>query len=259
MKLMRHKIMIGIRILASAIAASATAMSAAPIVFQSTEHQTSLLELYTSEGCSSCPPAEEWLSRLKDSPGLWTDFVPVAFHVDYWNSLGWRDPWSDERYSDRQRDYAQAWKAENIYTPEFVLNGNEWHRGFWSKSVPASSESNAGLLKVTSDDAARWHLTFIPPPGAGRAFEANAALLLNGVSSDVTAGENARRHLNHDFAAIAFTEVPVTARSNLFQSTFVLTPPRPKPSGSLALAVWITPVGKSRYLLQSTGGWLPKN
>ncbi len=60
-------------------------MSADPVQFQSGATQTSLLELYTSEGCSSCPPAEAWLSRLKDSPKLWKDFVPVAFHVDYWD------------------------------------------------------------------------------------------------------------------------------------------------------------------------------
>src|ERR1700684_4395222 len=60
---------------------AAIAANAAPVVFQSSERQTSLLELYTSEGCSSCPPAEAWLSNLKDSPGLWSDFVPVAFHI----------------------------------------------------------------------------------------------------------------------------------------------------------------------------------
>jgi hypothetical protein len=245
--------MIGIRSLALALI-GATTVNAAPIVFQSSERQTSLLELYTSEGCSSCPPAEEWLSRLKDSSGLWTDFVPVAFHVDYWNYLGWKDPWSDERFSDRQRAYAQTWAAENIYTPEFVLNGNEWHRGFFQKSVPASSDSNAGLLKVTSDDSTRWQVTFTSPTQQ-RIFEVHAALLVSGVSSEVTAGENARRHLNHDFAAIAFTEVPLVSRSNILKSTFVLDASQHNPNGRLALAVWITPSGKTP-VLQATGGWL---
>ncbi|HEY3854204.1 MAG TPA: DUF1223 domain-containing protein [Verrucomicrobiae bacterium] len=259
MNAVRHEVLtIGISILAFATFAT-TALGAEPIVFQSAQRQTSLVELYTSEGCSSCPPAEQWLSRLKDSSGLWTDFVPIAFHVDYWNSLGWRDRWSDERFSDRQRDYAQAWKSEDIYTPEFVLNGKEWRRGFWNRSVPASSETNAGLLKVTSDDATHWHLTFTPPTGAERAFEAHAALLVSGVSSDVTGGENASRHLNHDFVAIAFIEVPAISRSNIFQATFVLNPPEPKPTGKQAMAVWITPVGKSDDLLQATGGWLNVN
>ncbi len=75
--------------------------NAAPIVFQSSTRQTALLELYTSEGCSSCPPAEAWLSKLKTEPGLWSEFVPVAFHVDYWNNLGWRDKLSSEQFSRR--------------------------------------------------------------------------------------------------------------------------------------------------------------
>jgi len=64
---------------------------------------------------------------------LWKDFVPVAFHVDYWNNLGWTDVWSDARFSERQRAYAQHWRSENIYTPEFVLNGREWHNWFTGK------------------------------------------------------------------------------------------------------------------------------
>src|SRR5437867_10582189 len=85
--------------------------AAAPISFQSQQNRTALLELYTSEGCSSCPPAEAWLSKLKDAPGLWRDFVPIAFHVDYWDSLGWKDPFAIKAYSERQRDYAASWRS----------------------------------------------------------------------------------------------------------------------------------------------------
>ena len=106
------------------------ATDAAPIQFQSPARQVALVELYTSEGCSSCPPAESWLSGLKEKPGLWNEFVPIAFHVDYWNYLGWRDKWSSKQYSDRQRDYAGVWGSESIYTPEFVLNGKEWRNWF---------------------------------------------------------------------------------------------------------------------------------
>src|SRR5271170_8405110 len=78
------------------------------ISFKSSERQTALLELYTSEGCSSCPPAEAWLTRLKGAPGLWNDFVPLAFHVEYWDNQSWRDKWSSRQFSDRQRGYADA-------------------------------------------------------------------------------------------------------------------------------------------------------
>ena len=88
-----------------------------PIVFQSSDRQTALLELYTSESCSSCPPADSWLSKLKNDPGLWQTFIPIAFHVDYWNHLGWRDRFSDERFTERQQNYARLWSTENIARP----------------------------------------------------------------------------------------------------------------------------------------------
>jgi len=77
--------------------------------FRSRESQTALLELYTSEGCSSCPPAEVGWSKLKTSAGLWLDFVPIAFHVDYWDDLGWPDPFATPTASKRQRAYAATW------------------------------------------------------------------------------------------------------------------------------------------------------
>jgi hypothetical protein len=234
---------------------AAITANSAPVVFQSSERQTSLLELYTSEGCSSCPPAEAWLSNLKASPGLWSDFVPVAFHVDYWNYLGWRDRCSNERFSDRQREYAKVWGSENIYTPEFVLNGKEWSHGFWNKGVPAATELNAGLLKVSSEDDSHWRVAFTPEQNRKSVYEVHGALLVSGVSSGVKAGENAGRQLNHDFAAIAFTEVPLVSRSNVLESVFVLDAEQNKSNGRLALAVWITPNGNTEPL-QATGGWL---
>jgi hypothetical protein len=90
-------------------------------IFQSDKTQTALVELYTSEGCSSCPPAEEWFSTLSANPGLWKQFVPVAFHVDYWDDLGWKDSFATPAYTQRQRDYAAAWGSSSVYTPGFVL------------------------------------------------------------------------------------------------------------------------------------------
>src|ERR1043166_1377606 len=78
---------------------------AGELSFQSSEQRTPLIELYTSEGCSSCPPAEAWLSKLKTEAGLWKDFVPVAFHVDYWDHLGWRDRFASAVFTERQRAY----------------------------------------------------------------------------------------------------------------------------------------------------------
>jgi len=236
---------------------AAIATQAEPVSFHSAERKTSLLELYTSEGCSSCPPAETWLSQLKAAPGLWTDFVPVAFHVDYWNYLGWRDRWSKEEFSDRQRAYAKVWGSKSIYTPEFVLNGREWSHGFWQPGVPAAAETNAGVLRMDSDDVRHWRVTFAPAHTGTAVYELHAALLASGVRSEVKAGENAGRQLNHDFAAIAFTELPLVSRTNIFRATFFLEAAPKEPEGRLALAAWVTRNGKSEPI-QAIGGWLPQ-
>lgn len=231
--------------------------NAAPMVFQSSERQTALLELYTSEGCSSCPPAEAWLSKLKTASGLWNEFVPVAFHVDYWNNLGWRDKLSNEQFSDRQRSYAQAWAAENIYTPEFVLNGREWHNWFGFRGIPSASTAKAGVLRASSLDGKHWLADFVPAQKGTADYDVTAALLVSDLRSDVTAGENSGRHLNHDFVVLSLITRPLTSQTNGFQGTFILDADPKGITGRLALAVWVTP-GKRLVPLQATGGWLPQ-
>ena len=173
-----------------------------PLTFQSSGKQPALIELYTSEGCSSCPPAETWLSRLKESPGLWKDFVPLAFHVDYWDYLGWRDPWASKSFSDRQRAYAKQWRSNSIYTPGFVLNGKEWRDWSGRKDGPKSGDAKAGVLIVSSSDTNHWQVSFAPANTDGAGYEVHAALLAGGLSSDVKAGENRGRLLRHDFVVL---------------------------------------------------------
>ncbi|HUA39053.1 MAG TPA: DUF1223 domain-containing protein [Candidatus Sulfopaludibacter sp.] len=239
-----------------AMLASVTA-TAGPVAFQSAERQTALLELYTSEGCSSCPPAEAWLSKLKTAPGLWSEFVPVAFHVDYWNNLGWRDKLSSGQYSDRQRSYAQAWSAENIYTPEFVLNGHEWGNGLGFRGAPSASENKAGALRVNSDDGKHWQVHFNPAGNEGVAdYEAAVAVLASGLNSVVTAGENSGHVLNHDFAVLSLVTCPLISQTNGFQGAVAIDPNSKGIAGRRALAVWVTHNGELKPL-QATGGWLP--
>ena len=240
-------------IILGALAGLAT--DAAPMQFQSPDRQVALVELYTSEGCSSCPPAESWLSGLKGKPGLWSEFVPVAFHVDYWNYLGWRDPWSSKPYSDRQRDYAGAWGSETIYTPEFVLNGKEWHNWFGMRGAPGVSGTKTGILKITSEDTNHWQVNFRPAAAGTTALEVNATLLAGGLGSDVKAGENAGRHLQHDFVVLKLIQQPLTGKDGEFKGAFTMTAGRNPPEGNLALAVWVTRNGSLKPV-QSVGGWL---
>ena len=214
---------------------------------------TPLLELYTSEGCSSCPPADTWLTQLKDSPKLWKEFVPVAFHVDYWDYLGWRDPFAAARYSERQHNYAAEWKSRSVYTPEFVLDGREW-RGWGGRGrSPAIPAKPAGVLAASSTNGTQWTLRFQPAVAVPGKIEFHAALLGCDLFTAVKAGENRGRKLEHDFVVLALANAPAKKSGEPFEAMLTLsTGLSPK---RLAFAAWVTSDGVSRPL-QSVGGWL---
>jgi hypothetical protein len=237
------------------MSALAVTTRAQTLKFQSAPERTALLELYTSEGCSSCPPAEAWLLGLKDSPRLWKDFAPVAFHVDYWNYLGWKDRWSDAAFTERQRTYARLWHSENIYTPEFVLDGQEWRNWIAGKNGPAAEGAHAGILTVVSTDTNNWTANFAPEKMADAPYEIHAALLAGGIFSDVKAGENAGRRLNHDFVVVNLVQTGLTTGNGVAGGKFILNAPRSSTGKTLALTVWVTRAGQMEPL-QSTGGWL---
>ena len=226
------------------------------IQFQSAPERTALLELYTSEGCSSCPPAETWFSGLKDSPRLWKDFAPVAWHVDYWNALGWKDAWSDADFSERQRRYAQLWRSETIYTPELVLNGQEWHNWFAGKNGPKSDGETVGVLTVASHDRKLWQVTFAPANQPEAHYEIHAAWLAGGIVSDVKAGENRGRQLKHDFVAVNPVQIGLTNHDGVATGRFILNQPKSDLGTTQALVAWVT---RQDGLppVQATGGWLP--
>ena len=230
--------------------------SAAPLVLESGQKKISLLELYTSEGCSSCPPTEAWLSGLAKDPLLWKECVPVSFHVDYWNSLGWPDPYSEPKFTSRQRAYAAEWGSENIYTPEFVLNGKEWHPGDGSLS---SSAEVGGRLHATIDSSRMVTISFMPGGDSTlkEPLVVEAALLGKAIQSDVPRGENAGRTLRHDFVALALMKSDLS-RSSIgeYHGTLVLPSQTisPDPHADLGIALWVRS-RDSLIPIQAVGGW----
>ena len=120
--------------------------------FISENSQVRLIELYTSEGCSSCPPADNWLSSLKDEPGLWSRFIPVAFHVDYWDYIGWKDSFAQASFTQRQRQYGQQNNLSSIYTPAVMLNGQEWTSWRQHNNLNSLPDKPAGKLSVNLKD-----------------------------------------------------------------------------------------------------------
>jgi hypothetical protein len=227
----------------------------AELRFQSGPRQTALVELYTSEGCSSCPPAEAWLNRLGSVAGLWTEFVPVALHVAYWDHLGWRDPWAASEFTARQRTYARAWASDTVYTPGLVLNGTEWRAWARHTSVPPQTETT-GVLTAHSTDGVRWQIEFTPATPRG-AVEVSLALLARGLESDVRAGENRGRRLRHDFVALGLATYSMQRVGTAYRADVPLPPVRTGASGDRALAVWVATAGQLAPV-QALGGDLPR-
>ena len=223
---------------------------AGDIVIESKRTQTHLIELFTSEGCSSCPPAEEWLSRLKAEPQLWRDFVPLAFHVDYWDRLGWRDPFASKMWTARQSAYAARWKSESVYTPGFVLDGREWR----SQNLPGSGPEATGVLKITIANGEQLTATFRPDGGDERDYDIHVARLGFGLGIDVKAGENRGRKLVHDFVVLALTNERMTGGAKELRLGGGTS--KQSADSRNALAAWVTEAGQVEPI-QAVGGWLP--
>jgi hypothetical protein len=223
------------------------------LTFQSGETQTSLIELFTSEGCSSCPPAEKWMSALKTKSDLWKKVVPIAFHVDYWDHLGWRDRFSKPQFTERQRRYAAAWGGDSIYTPEFALNGREWRGWFGGRAWPVTPEK-VGALRVTLNDRVNLTAEFVPQNTPPRALTLNVALLGNDLQSDIARGENAGRKLRHDFVVLDLVKIDMAAAANGWTGSATL-PREFNGDKATALAAWVT-AAETSSPMQATGGWL---
>lgn len=171
---------------------------------RSGDSTTALLELYTSEGCSSCPPADRWLATLPKRGWVPDRVVPLALHVDYWNDLGWEDPYSQKIFSRRQYRLAALTGARAVYTPQFILNGDDLPH--WRSLADAAirrvnarpARANIALtlargtrrIEVTADIRAKT--------GAGRPGM-YIALYENNLVGHIEAGENRGLTLRHDF------------------------------------------------------------
>lgn len=226
---------------------------AGEIKFSSGDNQVALVELYTSEGCSSCPPAERFMSTFLDDRDLWKSFVPVAFHVDYWDYIGWKDPYASPAYTKRQREHAWRLGMGTIYTPGFFTAGNEWRR--WRKTNPAIPDETPGVLDVVVNDN-RVMATFTPKGvDVDKRFTIHIAVLGFDLSSSVERGENAGRTLEHDFIVLGDNTVPLKSDNDGRLTAELDLPDLRAKSERTALAAWVS-YNQDPEPLQATGGWL---
>ncbi|WP_407332538.1 DUF1223 domain-containing protein [Enterovibrio sp. 27052020O] len=211
--------------------------------FENSGSPATVVELFTSEGCSSCPPAEAALNQLKASDGLWTQVIPMAFHVDYWNYIGWPDRFSKPDFSQRQRQKVSQSGASGVYTPGWFINDQEWRGFFARQSVPYTNGPAASTLKASINGN-----TLRVEYGGNERLNANFALLAMDVTTKVKRGENRGKTLEHEFVVVDFD-----AKTGQRHWQFVLDENTEETPS--AIAVWLTPQGGGDPI-QTVAGWL---
>ncbi len=229
---------------------SFAALADEPLHLESAARKTTLIEIFSSEGCSSCPPAETWASALTGAGNLWHDFIPVIFHVDYWDKLGWKDRFSSAAFTKRQGDYVAAWHQSTLYTPGFVLNGRPWKDWYSAKTIPLQNEKT-GILRVEETQAGLYKVSFEPVNNFEQGTM-HAALLGFGIDVEVTRGENAGRTLRHDFTVLHFQSAPL--QGDPLSAVFKFETNKFS-AARFGLAVWVTKTG-DRQPVQAVGGYL---
>ena len=187
-----------------------------------------LLELFTSEGCSSCPPADIFLEKLDSvQPVPGAELIVLSEHVDYWNHDGWKDPFSSSSYSDRQNVYKSRFGLNSVYTPEMVVDGAS---EFLGSNAPAAQKAlteaaksskipvTLSALSVDATNTLHAHIETGELPASSHAKEADVylAVALRRAESDVLRGENAGHHLAYTNVTQNLKDVGVVHRGQAF-------------------------------------------
>jgi hypothetical protein len=188
---------------ATSVALPLTAFAACDV--RSGPNTAALVELYTSEGCSSCPPADRQLSRLRQALDASAEVVPLALHVGYWDYIGWKDAYAQDRFGERQSWLVRANQQKTVYTPQFFVGGTElraWRGGLRDKVRQLNARPAAADLRVRASIAPNGALApptaAAPPPPPPEPAVLYLALTESGLASKVTRGENSGVTLAHD-------------------------------------------------------------
>lgn len=211
-------------VFAAALAACASFGALPPV--HADQSTPVIVELFTSEGCSSCPPADALLSQYaKSSPVPGVQVIALGEHVDYWNHGGWADPFSSAQFSQRQSDYSNAFHLDSVYTPQMIVDGKAQFVGSDGDAAEAAIRRAARLPKAqvsvaeTALGQLTVHVSHLPASAANDPAEVYLAVTEDGLRSSVGGGENAGRHLSH--SAVVRELVPLGAVSG---STFAASP-----------------------------------
>ena len=225
-----------------------------PITISSTKDHTTFLEVYTSQGCSSCPPAERWLSTFTDNKTLWSGLIPLNFHVDYWDYLGWKDPFALAEFSQRQRIYAALNKSKYVATPGFMVNGKGWQDWFNQRALPLNSAKHSGVLIATIKNK-KINVNFNDSTKRDDDLVAHVALLGFGIETEVKSGENKGQLLKHDFVVIGYQQSNMEVNKTLALAKLTLPTPYGVATTKQAIVFWVSQKNDPTPL-QVAANWL---
>lgn len=187
------------------------------ITVTSKPYQVPVVELYTSEGCNSCPPADRFLAELSKTPQDKLDALSLAFHVDYWNYLGWKDKFSSPQYTDRQRNLGKLNHQTTIYTPEFFVNGKETRgtKTIIDRIRETNRQSAKVMLELQIQPIKQGYQLVLRSKGkTNEDQQVYLVVFENKLVNNISRGENAGKVLKHERVVRYFSE-PMPLSTNI--------------------------------------------
>lgn len=180
-----------------------------------------VVELFTSEGCSSCPPADRLLSNIVNAADENAEVLGLSFHVDYWDYIGWKDPYASQAFTLRQRAYARKFGLRTIYTPQMIVNGKHEFVGSsrheWSRALSQEIENTQKIeIEVSKISKTSTSISFSVKSKKSIDSQINVAIVEKNLSQDVNRGENRGRKLTHDNVVRSFATRQFDGKENKF-------------------------------------------
>lgn len=220
--------------------------------FTSGIQQTIMMELFTSQGCSSCPPSEKYINSYINNTELWKKYVPVVFHVDYWDYIGWKDRFADPEHGKRHRHYANLGHVNQVYTPAILVNGESWRRSVFSRN-PDLKRKDVGVLDITIRGrhvSARYK----PVDTTSGNLNFNLAILGLGLQSQIKSGERAGSNTQHEFVVLDHKTVKSNRNEWELELPNTSELSRGPNAKQYAIAAWVSLPGDLAPV-QATGGY----
>jgi hypothetical protein len=218
-----------------------------------------LIELFTSEGCSSCPPADKWLMQMDSTqPVSGARLIVLSEHVDYWDHDGWRDPYSSHVVTERQSDYALALRLDSPYTPQIVINGTnnislgnpqQWREALQQAAQASSVAVSLREVRIVAGTPAVLHAR-VEADGSSVAGSADvyAAVALDHAESQVLRGENGGKRLMHTSVVRQFAKVGKLEKGKPFSRSIELKLEPGVDPKNMRLVVFVQESGPGKVL-----------